>query len=119
MRNSVISVCRNRADLSSYHLQWWTAEQPPFEDDILHLGSVTECVEYHRLLTRSGGVLPIRGHKKRYDWPLESMRPVPTPNLACQRCRLYCGVTASMLQDSQDLRHHVHRLEVCYQEHTG
>ena len=75
----------NAAVAPSYHYQWWTALVASYTDDLLHFGSLADCVEHHRLATGIGSVLLIRVRNKRYKWPAEVRRLAGTRNPLCER----------------------------------
>jgi len=117
---SLDAGCNIDEDLSavadSYFIPWWTSDNPPPNHGRLNSGTIHRALEHHRKVTGIKEILPVKTDKSRYTWN-RSVAFVPEGvKLDCNRCRLYRGVALGVLDNIQDLRHHVHGLEVSYEE---
>jgi hypothetical protein len=100
--------------VSSYQYQWWN--EPHHEGMIiLSPDTIEECLEYHNLLTKSRGIVLGRTEKTKYTWCRDFSLDPHGVKIDCIRCRLYRGVAMGILDDLQDLRHHLHGLEVSFE----
>ncbi|KAF8814394.1 hypothetical protein BYT27DRAFT_7206132 [Phlegmacium glaucopus] len=88
------------ATVPSYHLQWWASETTVQEMDVLSVGSIDDCLKYHRDITGIKGLMPERRDKTKYTW-LRDLNMDP----------LALGV----LDDLQDMRHFFHGMEVTFE----
>jgi hypothetical protein len=100
----------------NYNHDWWTLVKQPARNWEICSGNIVEAIDIHRALTKIKEMEPIKTDKTFYTWNRNVKFTPEGTKLDCNRCRLYRGVSLGILDNTQDLRHHVHGLEVAYEE---
>lgn len=117
---SLDAGCNIDEDLSavadSYHMDWWNFDKHPSPSWVLGYGTIVDALEHHRQVTGIKAIMPVKMDKTMYTWNRNVSFVAEGIKLDCDRCRLYRGVSLGVLDNIQDLRHHVHGLEVTYEE---
>jgi hypothetical protein len=104
---------------ASYHNEWWSGPSEPADSLYLSWENLLPSLEHHRGVTGIKAIFPRTLIKTAYTWSrhLADSGP-PGKEMHCIKCRMYRGVSLGVLQNLQDLRHHVHALEVTQEART-
>ena len=98
--------------VKSYHHQWWTARSSPPMTDLLNAANIADFLDHHRKICGIDETVTDIPFKPSYGWSRGVTFQSVSPNIQCNECRLYRGISIGTLDDLRDLRHFAHGMEV-------
>ena len=94
--------------VDKYTLAWWKVKGPAPKKSILTSANIRMCLAFHRDQFKKSAGDPAKMMKPEYVW-----KPSAGDKQGnCARCRLYRAVALGVLDELQDIRHHIHGMEV-------
>jgi hypothetical protein len=102
---------------NDYLMEWWTSDDDEIPANwVLTSTTITALLKFHRKVTGRGRFDELQTEKTIYTWNRNVSFIPEGVKMDCNSCRLYRAVTLGVLDNTQDLRHRVHGLEVAYEE---